>query len=151
MRKSLASPCSGQLPKPAWVQKWTLRKGVTTAVSVFVNSTNISTNIETAVLSRWQLCLTEGNVIFHITHVYISPHLEEERNLLDRCARVHVLESRIISSACFHPDDDVHWGKANFAHTDTSQLSRDLRVSLQEHMFTFSKLSRPLEIKLSRQ
>ena len=26
-------------------------------------------------------------------------------------------ESRIISSACFHPDDDVHWGKANFELT----------------------------------
>ena len=76
-------------------------------------------------------------MIFHITHVYIFPHLQEEGNLLDQCAPVHVFKSRIISSACFHPDDDVHWGKANFAHTH--QLSRDLRVSLQEHMSNFNK------------
>ena len=60
-------------------------------------------------------------MIFHITHVYIFPHLQEEGNLLDQCARVHVFKSRIISSACFHPDDDVHWGKANFAHTPAFQ------------------------------
>ena len=135
--------------------------------SVYANSTNISKycivfadvlvqylSIQPIQLLRRQCCLgdsCERNMIFHITHEYMFPHLQEEGNLLDRCAGVHVFESRIISSACFHPDDDVHWGKANFAHTDTSQLSRDLRVSLQEHMFTFSKLSRPLEIKLSRQ
>ena len=134
--------------------------------SVYANSTNISKycvvfadvlvqylSIQPIQLLRRQCCLgdsCERNMIFHITHEYMFPHLQEEGNLLDRCAGVHVFESRIISSACFHPDDDVHWGKANFAHTDTSQLSRDLRVSLQEHMFTFSKLSRPLEIKLSR-
>ena len=39
-------------------------------------------------------------------------------------------------------------GESQFCtHT---QLSRDLRVSLQEHMSTFNKLSRPLKIKLSK-
>ena len=106
--------------------------------SVFVNSTDISTNIETAVLSRWQLCWDQRDMIFHITHVYIFPHLQEEGNLLDQCARVHVFKSRIISSACFHPDDDVHWGKANFAHTPAFQRFEGVFTRTHVYLWTAS-------------